>query len=153
MENMELLVACEGPFHSLSSTLFVWALDGIAIKQSQWQGYPIQGVYKGHTGDIQGAKHLLGRQLRPISHPKVRCTPDARQVIGRCLRILMVFSWYSHGILMVFSWCFHRILLVFPYFLSGAPFAAPRRLDGLDGQESLCKSAGRGVYPLNIGEC
>src|ERR1039458_5521211 len=34
-------------------------------------------------------------------------------MLAHCLRILMVFSWYSHGILMVFSWYSHGVLLVF----------------------------------------
>src|ERR1035441_9425245 len=37
------------------------------------------------------------------SHPKATSKPGASQVLGRCARILMVFSWYSHGVFFVFS--------------------------------------------------
>ena len=32
--------------------------------------------------------------------------PVTSRGLGRGYRVLIVFSWYSHGILMVFSWCF-----------------------------------------------
>src|ERR1035437_9956126 len=57
-----------------------------------------------------------------------RCSEGASWRIGRCSRILMVFSWYSHGILMVFSWYSHGILMVFSW-CSSAPNRVRREID------------------------
>src|ERR1035438_7409084 len=48
---------------------------------SDKQACCIQGAYRGYTGGIQGVKQLLGRQLRPTSHPKALHKPGAREFL------------------------------------------------------------------------
>src|ERR1022692_277597 len=38
-------------------------------------------AYRGHTGGIQRVKQLIGRQLRPTSHPKALHKPGAQEFL------------------------------------------------------------------------
>ena len=53
----------------------------------------------GAAGDCQGKSH----PKLPTSQVQAMCKPAAWEVLACCLRIPLVFPWYSLGILLVFS--------------------------------------------------
>ena len=77
----------------------------LARARGIWPGTPKFSI-RPSDGEPQGT----ARAKATPSYPQARYKPCASRLLGRCLRVVFVFPWYSLGIPLVFSWCSPRFL-------------------------------------------